>query len=64
MKIKTKLILSISLIVVLSLISISSSFFVSRLQKNDALLINVAGRERMLSQRISKNVFLLFPRIN
>ncbi|ADL50255.1 methyl-accepting chemotaxis protein [Clostridium cellulovorans] len=62
MKIKTKLILSISLIVVLSLISISSSFFVSRLQKNDALLINVAGRERMLSQRISKNVFLLFSK--
>lgn len=62
MKIKTKLVLSIALIVMLSLISIGSSFFVSSLQKNDALLINIAGRERMLSQRISKNVFLIFSK--
>ena len=39
-------------------INIIVIFSVSKLQNDDSLLVNLAGRQRMLSQRMSKNTFL------
>lgn len=60
MTVRSKLFLSIGLIVLFSLGSILITFLVSNMQKDDSLLINVAGRQRMLSQRMSKNAFILY----
>ena len=59
MKIKYKLAGIILLIVSLILINLIMIFSLLNLAKDDSLLVNLSGRQRMLTQKISKNVFLL-----
>ncbi len=57
--IRTKI---IGAVAIFSLVLIFDVFYIIntlKTQKNDALIINVAGRQRMLTQKMSKNVFLL-----
>ncbi len=59
MSIRTKI---IGAVAIFSLILIFDVFYIIstlKAQKDDALIINVAGRQRMLTQKMSKNVFLL-----
>ena len=49
-------------LIAVALVSITSYFLVQHLigqQKNDSNIINIAGRQRMLSQNITKNVLLI-----
>ena len=39
---------------------ISTTIYLNNKSKKDALIINVAGKQRMLTQNISKNVFYLY----
>lgn len=39
---------------------IVTTIYLNAKNKSDALIINIAGKERMLTQRISKNVFYLY----
>lgn len=58
-RIQTRMILSISLVMILFFTSTGLVFQMLNEQDKDALLMNIAGRQRMLSQKISKNAFLL-----
>lgn len=60
MSIKTKLSIIVSLFIILIAGNIGAVYTILEQKENDALLINISGRQRMLSQRISKNVFLLY----
>ncbi len=39
---------------------ISTTIYLNSKSKKDALIINVAGKQRMLTQNISKNIFYLY----
>lgn len=54
-KLKTMILLG-GFLCVISLI-IAANFWVNRLQKNYALLINLTGRQRMLTQKMTKEAF-------
>lgn len=54
LKFKTVILLGVILLV-MSII-ISATFWVNNLQKNSLLLINIAGRQRMLSQKMTKEI--------
>ncbi len=54
--IKMKLRLVAGVFVLLILTMFGATFFVTQNQKNDGLLINLAGRQRMLSQKMSKEL--------
>lgn len=54
---KISVILSIFVLLILSNIAVIITTL--KMQEKDALLINIAGRQRMLTQRISKDVFEL-----
>ncbi|MCF6335278.1 MAG: methyl-accepting chemotaxis protein [Spirochaetales bacterium] len=59
MKIKYKLPGLVFIVVLLVLINLVVIFSLLNMAKDDSLLVNLSGRQRMLSQKISKNVFLL-----
>lgn len=48
------------LFVILMTIIIATTVYLSDKNKKDALVINIAGKERMLTQKISKNIFYLY----
>ena len=48
-----------SLIVFLIFINVIVILSILKMQENDALLVNIAGRQRMLSQKMSKNIFFI-----
>ncbi|MGA1939676.1 type IV pili methyl-accepting chemotaxis transducer N-terminal domain-containing protein [Arcobacter sp. YIC-310] len=48
------------LFIFLMTIIIATTTYLSSKNKKDALVINIAGKERMLTQRISKNIFYLY----
>ncbi|RXJ86267.1 type IV pili methyl-accepting chemotaxis transducer N-terminal domain-containing protein [Arcobacter sp. CECT 8985] len=59
-KIKT-----IGLIFIILIISvIGTTIYLNAKNEKDALIINIAGKQRMLTQRISKNVFYLYHNNN
>ena len=55
---KIKFIGILFLVLVISIIS--TTIYLNNKSKKDALIINVAGKQRMLTQNISKNVFYLY----
>lgn len=46
--------------VILMFSIVSTTIYLNAKNKKDALIINIAGKERMLTQRISKNIFYLY----
>ena len=59
MSIRVKLILCMGGFVALLLLSIGVTSYILNTQKADGLQINLAGRQRMLSQRMTKEALLL-----
>lgn len=52
------------LFIVLMISIIATTFYLNEKNKKDALIINIAGKERMLTQNISKNIFYLYQNKN
>jgi nitrate/nitrite-specific signal transduction histidine kinase len=46
--------------VILLIMIVGTTIYLNAKNKKDALIINIAGKERMLTQRISKNIFYLY----
>lgn len=46
--------------IILMLLIVGTTIYLNAKNKKDALIINIAGKERMLTQRISKNIFYLY----
>ncbi len=46
--------------VMLLIMIVGTTIYLNAKNKKDALIINIAGKERMLTQRISKNIFYLY----
>ena len=56
MTVRTKfLVLSLALVVVV-LAPVAASLYSTQIAKQDAVVVNAAGRQRMLSQRIAKEM--------
>ncbi len=49
-----------AILVFLMLSIIATTIYLNAKNKKDALIINIAGKERMLTQKISKNIFYLY----
>ena len=58
-KISTKIKIIVSLLLILMLSTIAITIYLNQQNIKDALLINIAGKQRMLTQKISKNVFYI-----
>ena len=52
------------LFILLMLCIIITTIYLNEKNKKDALVINIAGKERMLTQKISKNIFYLYHNNN
>ena len=48
------------LFMILMVSILATTIYLNEKNKKDALVINIAGKQRMLSQKISKNIFYLF----
>ena len=59
MKINRPVLMSYTLAILFFAMLISLAFYYSSIQKDDAVRINLAGRQRMLSQKIAKEILLL-----
>jgi nitrate/nitrite-specific signal transduction histidine kinase len=59
-KISTKIKLIGALFIFLMAMIIFTTVYLNDKNKKDALVINIVGKERMLTQKISKNIFYLF----
>lgn len=58
--IRTKIRVIGAFFVILMLLIVGTTAYLNAKNKKDALIINIAGKERMLTQQISKNVFYLY----
>ncbi len=58
--IRTKIRLIGAFFIVIMLLIVGTTIYLNAKNKKDALIINIAGKERMLTQRISKNIFYLY----
>ncbi|MGE9295111.1 MAG: type IV pili methyl-accepting chemotaxis transducer N-terminal domain-containing protein [Puniceicoccales bacterium] len=54
MTIKTRIIVSVFVLFLVSAAMLAATWIVTDSQKGDGLVINLAGRQRMLSQKIAK----------
>lgn len=58
-KISSKIKILGALLIVLMLSVIATTIYLNQQNAKDALLINIAGKQRMLTQKISKNIFYI-----
>jgi len=58
MKLSTKLLIPLIILVALIFANFISSFLIIQSQKSDAVTINLAGRQRMLTQRMTKEALI------
>ncbi|MEA3370610.1 MAG: type IV pili methyl-accepting chemotaxis transducer N-terminal domain-containing protein [Campylobacterota bacterium] len=58
-KISTKIRLIGALLLLLMLSTITTTIYLNQQNIKDALIINIAGKQRMLTQKISKNIFYI-----
>jgi nitrate/nitrite-specific signal transduction histidine kinase len=58
-KISTKIKLLGALLIALMVSVISTTIYLNQQNIKDALVVNIVGKQRMLTQKISKNVFYL-----
>ena len=58
-KISTKIKLLGALLILLTLSTIAVTLYLNQQSQKDALVINIAGKQRMLTQRIAKNIFYI-----
>ncbi len=59
-KISTKIKTLGALLVILTLSIIATTIYLNEKNTKDALIINIVGKQRMLTQKIAKNVFYLY----
>lgn len=59
LSLKWKVSIPLLLVLATTVLQINLVIAMNRAQREDAVLVNVAGRQRMLSQRMSKDVFAL-----
>jgi len=59
-KISTKIKIIGALLILIMLSVIAVTIYLNQKNIKDALVINIAGKERMLTQKISKNIFYLY----
>lgn len=58
--IRTKIRIIGGFFILLMTLIVGTTIYLNAKNKKDALIINIAGKERMLTQRISKNIFYLY----
>jgi len=63
LKLRTKLYLSVAALLLIGLAMFAATSFITAAQQSDGLVINLAGRQRMLSQKMAKEVLLYFEAV-
>ena len=63
-KISTKIKMVGALLVLLVICMIAATLYLNQQNEKDALIINIAGKQRMLTQKIAKNVFYIYHDAN
>ncbi len=58
-KIRTKIKLLGSILIILMLSVITTTIYLNKQNTKDALVVNIVGKQRMLTQKIAKNVFYI-----
>jgi len=59
-RISTKIKLLGALLILMMLSVITTTIYLNQQNEKDALVINIAGKQRMLTQKISKNIFYVY----